>query len=131
MHFPALQFQRTARSGACSAWILCTASSTTMPSPASTAYSWRSPPPELLVPRKIRNRRCSLTSRPFLDELGEVGRQLGLGFPADRHPVCVAPHHDLTALLLGVRVGVIAARVGATTLGALERSAGGHLRHGE
>ena len=31
-HLPALQFQRTARSGACSAWIWCTASSTTMPS---------------------------------------------------------------------------------------------------
>ena len=28
---PALQFQRTARSFACSAWILCTASSTTIP----------------------------------------------------------------------------------------------------
>src|SRR2546427_1119056 len=128
-HFPALQFQRTARSGACSAWILWTASSTTMPSPASTAYSFSSP--ELRVPRKIRNRRCSLTSRPFLNQLGEVGRQLGLSFPADRHPVRVAPHHDLTALLLGVRGGVIAARVGATTLGALERSAGGHLRHRE
>ena len=31
-HLPALQFQRTARSGACSAWMRCTASSTTMPS---------------------------------------------------------------------------------------------------
>ena len=34
-HLPALQFQRHARSGACSAWILCTASSTTMPSEIS------------------------------------------------------------------------------------------------
>src|SRR5881628_970197 len=89
-HFPALQFQRTARSGACSAWILWTASSTTMPSPASTAYSRRSPEP--FVPRKIRSRRCSLTSRPFLDELGEVGRQLGLLFPADGHPLALAAH---------------------------------------
>jgi hypothetical protein len=31
-HFPALQFQRTARSPALSAWILCMASRTTMPS---------------------------------------------------------------------------------------------------
>ncbi len=31
-HLPALQFQRTARSGACSAWMRWTASSTTMPS---------------------------------------------------------------------------------------------------
>ena len=34
-HFPALQFQRHARSDACSAWIWCTASSTTMPSETS------------------------------------------------------------------------------------------------
>ena len=34
-HLPALQFQRTARSVACSAWIWCTASSTTMPSATS------------------------------------------------------------------------------------------------
>src|SRR5712664_4239500 len=44
-HFPALQFQRTARSGACSAWILWTASRTTIPSPASTTYSLSYPPP--------------------------------------------------------------------------------------
>ena len=31
-HLPALQFQRTARSLACSAWILWTTSSTTIPS---------------------------------------------------------------------------------------------------
>src|SRR2546425_136642 len=128
-HLPALQFQRTARSGACSAWILCTASSTTIPSPASTANSWRCPEP--FVPRKIRNRRCSLTSRPFLDEPGEVGGKVGLRFPADRHPVSVAPHDDLSALLLRVRLGVIGARVAAATLRALERRAGGHLRNGE
>ena len=34
-HFPALQFQRTARSFAFCAWIWCTASSTTMPSDTS------------------------------------------------------------------------------------------------
>src|SRR5207253_1562578 len=36
-HFPALQFQRTARSLACSAWMRCTASSTTIPSETSVA----------------------------------------------------------------------------------------------
>ena len=36
-HFPALQFQRQARSFACSAWIWCTASSTTMPSENSVS----------------------------------------------------------------------------------------------
>ncbi|MNC87474.1 hypothetical protein D3C83_32030 [compost metagenome] len=34
-HLPALQFQRHARSAACSAWILWTASRTTMPSEIS------------------------------------------------------------------------------------------------
>ena len=34
-HLPALQFQRQARSGAWSAWMRCTASSTTMPSETS------------------------------------------------------------------------------------------------
>jgi hypothetical protein len=34
-HLPALQFQRQARSGACSAWIRWIASSTTMPSETS------------------------------------------------------------------------------------------------
>src|SRR5205823_1914982 len=34
-HFPALQFHRHARSGACVRWISCTASSTTMPSATS------------------------------------------------------------------------------------------------
>src|SRR5205814_2481307 len=38
-HLPALQFQRQARSLACSAWILLTASSTTMPSETSVLYS--------------------------------------------------------------------------------------------
>ena len=42
-HLPALQFQRTARSGACSAWILCTTSSTTMPSETSVWKVWNVP----------------------------------------------------------------------------------------
>ena len=36
-HFPALQFHRTARSGASSAWIRWTTSRTTSPSTAGTA----------------------------------------------------------------------------------------------
>ena len=36
-HFPALQFQRTAKSLACCAWIAWMTSSTTMPSPACNA----------------------------------------------------------------------------------------------
>jgi hypothetical protein len=36
-HLPALQFQRTAMSGACVAWMRWMTSSTTMPSPTSTS----------------------------------------------------------------------------------------------
>src|SRR5260370_7542038 len=39
--------------------------------------------------------------------------------------------HDLAALLLRIRVGVIAARVTAAALRALERGAHRHLRHGQ
>jgi len=44
-HLPALQFQRTARSFACVAWILWTTSSTTRPSVISVVYSTNFPPP--------------------------------------------------------------------------------------
>src|SRR5215510_11646892 len=44
-HLPALQFQRTARSGACSAWILWTTSRTTMPSVTSVWKVWNVPSP--------------------------------------------------------------------------------------
>src|SRR5436309_15106951 len=42
-HFPALQFQRTARSGAWVAWIRWTTSRTTMPASIGTTYSTCSP----------------------------------------------------------------------------------------
>src|SRR2546422_11541961 len=120
-HFPALQFQRTARSGACSAWILWTASRTTIPSPASRPYSCSAPEPR--VPRKIRKRRCSLTSRPFLDELREVGGPRGLRLPADPPPVSVALHDPLLALDLRGRGGMIAAPVTAPAFFPLDRPA--------
>src|SRR5258707_9464215 len=50
-HFPALQFQRHARSVAWVAWILCTASSTTIPSETSVEYSTNFPP--FASPRQI------------------------------------------------------------------------------
>jgi hypothetical protein len=52
-HLPALQFQRTARSGACVAWIRWMMSRTTSPSLTSTVKSWRSPP--AASPRQTRN----------------------------------------------------------------------------
>src|SRR5262245_60945790 len=54
-HFPALQFQRMARSLACCAWMRCSTSSTTMPGSTSTSNSLKSPPS--LSPRQIRNFR--------------------------------------------------------------------------
>src|SRR3954449_6740622 len=59
-HFPALQFQRTARSGALSAWMRCTASSTTIPSTTSVSYSRKSPPPA--SPRQRRKRRVRFSA---------------------------------------------------------------------
>src|SRR3989442_81881 len=50
-HLPALQFQRTARSLACSAWILWTASRTTIPSEISVVYLKNLP--SAAVPRHI------------------------------------------------------------------------------
>src|ERR1041384_4610381 len=46
-HLPALQFQRSARSLACWAWIRCSTSSTTMPGSTSMSYCWKSPPSRL------------------------------------------------------------------------------------
>src|SRR5215813_12915446 len=76
-HLPALQFQRTAKSLACSAWIWWTTSSTTMPSPTSALYSLKSPCP--FSPRQIRNNAVDiicLTSFVFFDDLLEIVAQL-------------------------------------------------------
>ena len=54
-HFAALQFQRTARSGAAWAWIQWRASRTTIPSSTGTSNS-ANVPGSLGVPRKIRIR---------------------------------------------------------------------------
>src|SRR2546427_7309410 len=71
-HFPALQFQRTAKSGACSAWMACTASSTTIPSPAATWYSFSSP--RSRVPRNRRSlRRSGTTQAPSLISVSRSG----------------------------------------------------------
>ena len=60
-HLPALQFQRTARSGACSAWILWTTSSTTMPSDTSVLKVWNVPSPSAWV-RQILNVAVAITT---------------------------------------------------------------------
>src|SRR5690242_5433718 len=66
-HLPALQFHRTARSLACSAWILCTTSRTTIPSETSVGYSLNSPP--LAEVRQILNRTFGMLFHFFYDLL--------------------------------------------------------------
>src|SRR5580765_222878 len=86
-HLPALQFQRQARSLACSAWILCTASSTTMPSETSVLYSANFPPAS---PRQIMKVAVFIVkpfneSFHFLDDLLQFGRHLRQRLALDLH----------------------------------------------
>lgn len=70
-HLPALQFHRTARSGAWVACRRCTRSSTTSPSWTSTWYETK--PPSPASPRQTRNSRSLLIGQLLR---GEVLRQL-------------------------------------------------------
>src|SRR2546428_2967547 len=75
-HFPALQFQRTARSGAFSAWMRCTTSRTTMPSSAVTVYGMKSPPEA--SPRHTQTWTSGTARPPGSDRcLGAGRRQAG------------------------------------------------------
>src|SRR6187551_3125210 len=69
-HLPALQFHRTARSGACSAWSRWIASRTTSPSSTGTVYDAKSPPDA--SPRHTR----MLWSCPMSVALLEKGLEL-------------------------------------------------------
>src|SRR5262245_1787186 len=130
-HLPALQFQRTARSLACSAWMRWMTSSTTMPSVTSTLYSTSSPP--LLSPRQTRKRRSDIGLALQLLE-GGVGDADQLGRP--RRPVfdhglhapvlALADDHQLAAPLLALAREVVAG-VGAAALLAHQRRLGHRL----
>src|SRR5438034_2514927 len=124
-HFPALQFQRTARSGACSAWMACTASSTTIPSPAATRYSFSSP--RSRVPRNSRSVRCSDTLFPFLNEGHQIRWNRRLGLAPDDHAVPFFLNGDLFPSLPLVGVGIVAACMRTATFGALQRRPGAGL----
>src|SRR5690349_15416931 len=88
-HLPALQFHRTARSLACSAWILCTTSRTTIPSETSVGYSLNSPP--LAVVRQILNRTFGMLFH-FFDDLLKVGAHGLLIYMADLHASAFVDH---------------------------------------
>src|SRR5512142_2202458 len=93
-HLPALQFQRTARSGSCVAWMRCTTSSTTIPGSDATLYVFMSPPDA--SPRKIfivtsaisgssrgcsdRDRACGLV---LAEQRLQLGGHLGRRFDPD------------------------------------------------
>ena len=75
-HFPALQFQRTARSPACSAWTRCTASRTTIPSLTSVEKSLNAPC--VLSPRQIRNVAFGMFAARFsLLAIGRLNSRAG------------------------------------------------------
>src|ERR1700722_7679456 len=74
-HLPALQFQRRARSGACCAWMRCTASRTTMPSSTGVTKSWKAPPAG--SPRQIRNIACVAMDCPLFHLLNHRLQLLG------------------------------------------------------
>src|SRR3989442_15478492 len=103
----------------------CTASSTTIPSPAATWYSFSSP--RSRVPRNSRSFRCSATLFPFLNECHKVRRNGRLRLAPYRHAAPFLLDHDLLACLLLVGVGIVAARVAAPALGPLEGRARGRL----
>src|SRR5579872_4854072 len=96
-HLPALQFQRTAKSFACVAWMRCTTSSTTMPDSTSVVKSLK-PPPEA-SPRQILNVAVAILTpdssllRLLLDHLFQL-----IGHRLDRHflhlRASVGPFHD-------------------------------------
>src|SRR5262245_8261278 len=74
-HFPALQFQRRARSFACCDWIRCSTSSTTMPGSTSTENSLKSPP--CASPRQIRNLRVVPMFLVVPAKLSSIVRRVG------------------------------------------------------
>src|SRR5262245_41501131 len=90
-HFAALQFQRTARSGASWAWIQWSASRTTIPSSTGTSNSWYVPSVEG-VPRKTR--RWASAIRSLLPEQAlELVGHLGQLRRRDLHPVDAQTDH--------------------------------------
>src|SRR2546425_7208878 len=103
----------------------CTASRTTIPSPAATWYSFSSP--RSRVPRNSRKRRCSATLFPFLNECHQIRRERRLRLAPHRHAVPFFLNDDLLARLALIGIGIVAARVRAAALGPLECRAGGRL----
>src|ERR1043165_4933952 len=90
-HLPALQFQRSARSLACWAWMRCSTSSTTIPGSTSMSNCLKSPPP--ISPRQTLKTRFAIAFHSFCSE-----RRSLRCFRADRASG-VSPRAPLDSLL--------------------------------
>src|SRR5438105_5753810 len=135
-HFPALQFQRTARSCACVAWIWWIASSTTMPGTTSTEKSSKCPPDESVLQTLnsalVIALPCRSSALLLLNDLRQLGRHRRNRRTPDFHrAVGRSLRDDVEGRVLGALVRVILAKVAAAAFLALERGSGDRLRHGE
>src|SRR3954447_6494951 len=92
-HLPALQFQRTARSGACSACSRWMASRTTSPSSTGTVYDARSPPDA--SPRHARMLRSCPMSVALLEQRLELVRHLWQRLAVDLHRPAALGQHEV------------------------------------
>src|SRR5678816_3144836 len=149
-HLPALQFQRSARSLACSAWMRCSTSSTTMPGSTSVSNWTKSPlfpsPRQTLktrfaiafhssclsAVRDVWKVRADLAGVEILDlgirDRDEVRRAVGPGALLDLHGAIPALLHDHIVLHpLGALARMIEPGVRAAALLAHQRRAGHRL----
>src|SRR5215210_5539337 len=126
-HLAALQFQRTARSGASLAWIQWSASRTTIPSSTGTSNSTNEPSVDG-VPRKTL-RWASAMGRLRGDELAKVGREGGQGRRLDVHLVAGDSDDVVLRRPPGVGVGIVDSAVRSAALTSLAGAAGDRLRH--
>src|SRR5262245_43612457 len=134
-HLPALQFQRSARSFACCAWMRWRTSSTTMPGSTSTSKVLKSPP--AASPRHTRNVRLLIVGSHFaglevLDlgvrDLFELRRRVGSLALLDLHAIRALLDDDVVLQPLLALAREVVARVSASALLAHERGAGDDLR---
>src|SRR6267142_1560686 len=125
-HLAALQFQRTARSGARWPWIQWMASSATMPVSIGTLYSTSRPPAG-----SRRRARSSHLLLLLLEQRLELSGHLGERRRRDLHRVTARAHAHVDLAERRIRRGEVEPRVGAAALLAQQGRAGDGLGDGE
>src|SRR3954453_3097852 len=118
-HLPALQFQRTARSGACSACSRWIASRTTSPSSTGTVNDSKSPPDA--SPRQTRMFRSCPMSVRLLEQRLEVVGHLRQRLAVDLDGAALLVQDEVHPAPLGVGGRIVVAGVPATALLASQR----------